>query len=98
VKARLWWADQDSKPIGDELIPMGELARWFRDTAQTFKSTTAEGRPAPGVPPPGPEIYWHGENGRACPCAGCCAGAAVVLFDPATQALTKTGRKRSLSA
>jgi hypothetical protein len=31
--------------------------------AQTFKPTS-EAKIPPGVPPPAPEIYWHGRNGR----------------------------------
>lgn len=36
MKARLWWADQDS--TGESLIPKTELIRWFRESAKTLKS------------------------------------------------------------
>jgi hypothetical protein len=94
---RLWW-QEDAPTSGEKLMPKADLIAWFKEATQTFKTTASEGKVPPGVPPAPPEIYWHGKNGRACSCAGCCAGAGVVLFDPATQALTEKTSRRRLSA
>jgi hypothetical protein len=95
VKARLWYQDTSK---GDELVPLADLIAWFRESAQTFRASTSEGKVPPGVPPPSPELYWHGRNDRACPRAGCIAGGEVLLDDPVTQALTKGGQRRGLNA
>ena len=87
---RLWW-DEAGSP-DEKMIAKASLIAWFREAAQTFKTTTSDKIP-PGVPPSVPEIYWHGKNGRPCACAGCCAGAAVLLNDPITQGLTTTIRE-----
>jgi hypothetical protein len=92
VKGRLWWAEAESSS-DEKMIDRASLIAWFRESAKTFKATTSENKIPPGVPPPVPEIYWHGKNGRPCACAGCCAGAAVLINDPVTRGLTETIRE-----
>jgi hypothetical protein len=47
--------------------------------------------------PPHPELYWHGTNGKSCPCAGCCAGAGPILTQAVALTQDETGRTKRLA-
>jgi hypothetical protein len=67
------------------MIPLDELVRDFRVLARQFPMSAkptddwsqvlAHARSILDGLPKAPEIYYHGANGKACPCASCCGDA-----------------------